>query len=87
MCTYPALVGSVNHSTGLLGPFYYLASEPHLAPSASKVDHGARHVRIAVLIQRHGVALSQAKNLGYGLGVYEVVDINLPSHTPSAYKR
>jgi hypothetical protein len=77
----------VNDPTGLPGPTDYFASEPHLAATASKINNGTRHVRVTALIQRHRVALRQAKNLGHSLSVDEVADIDLPRHTPSAYKR
>ena len=81
------LAASVNGPTRRIRPENYLAPEPHLAATASKIDDGTRHVRMTVLIQRHRVALRQTENPGYSLGVHEVVDINLPSHTSPAYKR
>jgi hypothetical protein len=57
-----------------------ILSNPQLAPSAAKVNHGTRHVRIAPLIQGNGVSMRQAQNLGHALSINQLTWLDASPH-------
>ena len=66
-------------------PTLNLGTQPELYPSAGKVDYWTRHVVVAGLVLAHCVAVRETEDLGDGLGVDEVVDVDFSSHAPTLH--
>jgi hypothetical protein len=67
----------------LLGrPEFDVGLEPDLHPSVAEIEHRPWHVRIPVLVEAHGVAVGKAEQVGYAVGVDEIIDVDSLAHAP-----
>jgi len=62
------------------GPLLDLWPKPEPGAATAEIDGGPRHVLIASLILADAVAVSETKDLGYIVGVDQIVDGNSPGH-------
>jgi hypothetical protein len=66
---------------GLVGdPLLDLRAEPELHAALAQVDDRAGHVRVAVLVDAHGVVARDAEDLRDAMSVEEVIDDDSPRH-------
>ena len=54
--------------------------EPELHSPFAEIENGPRHVAIPVLVDAHGVPVSQPKHVGNSLRVDQLFDSNLLGH-------
>jgi hypothetical protein len=65
----------------LLGcPAFNVRPEPDLDAAVAEVEDRPWHVRVPVLVDAHRRAVSEAKQLGHGIGVDEIVDVDSLAH-------
>ena len=63
-------------------PAFNIWLEPDQHASVAEVENGARHIRIPVLVDAHGVAVREAKQLRHTSSVDEIVDVDSLAHSP-----
>jgi len=63
-------------------PVLDLGTQPELHTALTKVDHRARHIRVTVLVDAHGVVTRHAKDFGDAVSVKKVIDDDGPRHAP-----
>ncbi len=65
----------------LLGrPAFDVGLEPDLHAPVAEVENRAWHVRVPMLVDAHGVAVREAKQIGHAIGVDEIVDVDSLTH-------
>lgn len=70
-------------AVAVLLPGQDLAAEPEPGAESLAVEHGARHVGVAALVDVDGGGSGQAQQGGYLVGIDEVVEIHAPAHVVS----
>jgi len=66
-------------------PAFDLGSEPEPWPTATEVNHRPRHVGITRLVLADGVSVGETEDLGYIVGVDEVIHEDSSGHNKRAY--
>jgi len=61
-------------------PSFDLWPKPELHTAVAELANGARHVRVAMLIHAHRVAVGEAEKLGDTVRVEEIVNVYLATH-------
>ena len=61
-------------------PAFNIGLEPDLDAPVAEVEDWSGHVWIPVLVDAHGVAMGQAKELCHGIGVDQVIDVDSLAH-------
>jgi hypothetical protein len=61
-------------------PPRHLRAQPELEPATVQVNHGTGHILVSRLVLAHRVAMRKTEDLGDGLGVNEVVDVDFLTH-------
>jgi hypothetical protein len=66
-------------------PPFHLGTKPQARTTTAKIEDWTRHVRVAVLILAHGVAVGQAEDPGHVASVHEVVNKDSSRHAASLH--
>jgi hypothetical protein len=65
----------------LLGcPAFNVRPEPDLDAAVAEVEDRPWHVQVPVLVDADGVAVGEAQELSYAVGVDEIVDVDSLTH-------
>lgn len=66
-------------SSLFLGPSLDLSPQPELHTPLAEVEHGPRHIAVALLVLEHGVAMGETERLSDALRIQQVVGVD-PDH-------